>query len=99
MPPAGIVVDVSDAVMTVVRAGGGIGISPTHLAAPYVRRGEIVPVLADFAVNAFNVTALWPDSRRASPNVKAFIAFLAELFPSPAPWDVDVLGVARIAAR
>jgi hypothetical protein len=35
----------------------------------------------------FAITALWPESRRSSPNVKAFIAFLIELFPSTPPWD------------
>lgn len=90
VPRTGIVVDVSDAVMEAVAGGGGIGISPTYIAAPYVKRGEVVPVLAEHAVDLHSVTALWPESRRASPSVKAFVAFLAELFPSPAPWDVVV---------
>jgi DNA-binding transcriptional LysR family regulator len=78
---------VSDAVATVLAAGGGIGISPTYIAASYVARGMLVPILADFAVDRFAVTALWPESRRGSPNVRAFLAFLDEVFPSPAPWD------------
>jgi len=86
-PHAGIVADFSDAVAAVLVAGGGIGISPTYIAAPHVARGALVPVLQDFAVDRSVFTALWPESRRGSPNVKAFLAFLDEVFPSPAPWD------------
>lgn len=88
LPDAGIVVDVSDAVAAILAAGGGIGISPTYIAAPYVRRGELVPVLTPFMLSdKFDITALWPESRRGNPNVKAFVGFLGEVFPTPAPWD------------
>ena len=87
IPEAHMTIDVSDAVGAVLAAGGGIGISPTYVAAPYVRRGELVPVFPEYAVDRFVITALWPESRRGSPNVKAFLDFLAELFPSPTPWD------------
>ena len=86
-PNAGIVTDFSDAVAAVLVAGGGIGISPTYIAAPYVERGLLVPVLQEFALERSVITALWPESRRSNPNVKAFLAFLGEVFPSPAPWD------------
>jgi len=86
-PAPGIVIDVSDAVAAALAAGGGIGISPTYIAAPYVARGQLVPILTAFAVDRFPVTALWPESRRGSPNVRAFLAFLEEVFPTPAPWD------------
>lgn len=90
IPPAGIIVDFSDAVAKVLAAGGGIGISPHYVAAPYVARGELVPLLTDFAVERFRFAALWPESRRSNPNVKAFAAYLAELFPSPLPWDTEI---------
>jgi len=86
-PDAAFTVDASDAVAALVAAGGGIGISPHYVAAAYVRRGELVPVLPQFTVERFAITALWPESRRGSPNVKAFTAFLLELFPATPPWD------------
>ncbi|WP_407521497.1 LysR family transcriptional regulator [Methylobacterium oryzisoli] len=86
-PEAGIVTDSSDAVAAIMEAGGGIGISPTYIAAPHVARGALVPILRDFAVERSVITALWPESRRGNPNVKAFLGFLAEVFPSPTPWD------------
>ena len=95
VPDAPITIDVSDAVAAVVVAGGGIGLSPTYIAAPYVKRGELVPVMYEFAPARHPLTALWPESRRGNPNVKAFVAFLAEVFPSPAPWDQHIEAVAR----
>jgi DNA-binding transcriptional LysR family regulator len=87
IPDAGIVTDVSDAVAAIVAAGGGIGISPTYLAAAYVERGALVPVLREFAVQRSTIMALWPETRRTSPNVKAFLSFLAEVFRAPTTWD------------
>jgi DNA-binding transcriptional LysR family regulator len=89
-PSAGIVTGFSDAVATIPVAGGGIGISQTYIAAPYVERGALVPVLREFAVKRSVITALWPESRRGNPNVKAFLALLDDVFPSLAPWDMLV---------
>ncbi|WP_213773891.1 LysR family transcriptional regulator [Bradyrhizobium sp. dw_78] len=80
VPPSGIIVDVSDALVATLAAGGGIGISATFIAAPYVARGELVPVLPEFAVERHNITALWPESRRANPAVRAFLTLLQEVF-------------------
>lgn len=87
IPDAAIITDVSDAVATVIASGAGIGVTPTFVAAPYVRRNELVPVLQDFVVPRTSITALWPESRRGNPNVKAFVAFLGEVFPPNPPWD------------
>jgi DNA-binding transcriptional LysR family regulator len=87
VPQAGIVIDSSDAVLAALAAGAGIGISPTYLTASHIRAGLLVPVLVKFAVERASITALWSESRRSSPNVKAFLNFLYEVFPSPTPWD------------
>lgn len=76
VPSSAVIVDVSEAVIATVVAGGGIGISAAFIAAPYVARGELVPVLADHAVERHNITALWPESRRTNPAVRAFLAHL-----------------------
>jgi DNA-binding transcriptional LysR family regulator len=80
MPPSGIVVDVSDALVATLVAGGGIGVCATFMAAPYVARGELAPVLSDFVVERHTITALWPESRRANPAVRAFLTRLQEVF-------------------
>jgi len=79
-PPSGAVIDVSDAVIATLVAGGGIGISATFIAAPYVARGALVPILSDFAVEQHKITALWPESRKANPAVRAFLDLLEEIF-------------------
>lgn len=79
-PVAGIVTDVSDAVAAMLAAGGGIGISPTYVAAPYLKSGALVPVLQAYTGERSSIVALWPQSRRSSPAVKAFVAFLTDVF-------------------
>ncbi|TWB13003.1 LysR family transcriptional regulator [Nitrospirillum bahiense] len=86
-PNAGVTVDASDGVSAVLVGGGGIGISATYIAAPHVARGELVPILEAYSVERTAVTALWPESRRGSPNVKAFLSFLADLFNGPKSRD------------
>jgi DNA-binding transcriptional LysR family regulator len=76
VPKAGIMADVSDAVVAAIAAGGGIGVTATYLAAPYVARGELVPVLADYAVERHNIIALWPANRGANPAVRVFLDWL-----------------------
>jgi DNA-binding transcriptional LysR family regulator len=80
VPPSGIVVDASEALVATLAAGGGIGITATFIAAPHVARGALVPILSEFAVERHNVTALWPESRRANPTVRAFLTLLKEIF-------------------
>ncbi|WP_043367397.1 LysR family transcriptional regulator [Belnapia sp. F-4-1] len=86
-PETGIITDLSDAVAAILEAGGGIGMSPTYVAATYVKRGTLVPVLPEFQVERSVITALWPESRQGSPNVRAFVALLEEIFPSSPPWE------------
>jgi DNA-binding transcriptional LysR family regulator len=77
-PASHIIVDVSEAVVATLVAGGGIGISASFVAAPYVARGELVLVLGDFAVEREIINALWPSSRRTNPAVRAFLEHLRE---------------------
>lgn len=78
--PSTIVSDVSEALVATMVAGGGIGVTASFVAAPYVARGELVPLLVDFAVESDNITALWPESRRTNPAVRAFLARLQTVF-------------------
>lgn len=80
VPPSGIIVDASEAVMAMIAEGAGIGMGADFMVAPWVKRGELVPVLSEFAVERHNITALWPESRRTNPTVRAFLAHLVELF-------------------
>jgi len=79
-PPSGTTVDASDALVAVLAADGGIGMAATFVTAPYVARGELVPVLSDFSVERHNITAVWPESRRTNPAVRAFLTVLHRTF-------------------
>lgn len=50
----------------------------TFVTAPYVARGELV--LPRYAVERDAITALWPESRRTNPAVRAFLALLRTTF-------------------
>lgn len=80
LPSSGIIVDASEAVIASVAAGAGIGMLTSFMAAPRVERGELIPVLSDFAVERHNITAVWPESRRTNPAVRAFLKELVRLF-------------------
>lgn len=80
-PDPVIAVDSMDSLAAIVAAGGGIGILAEFIAAPYIKRGELVPVLEQFALKRAPISAIWPESRKANPNVRAFLNYLYEVFP------------------
>jgi len=78
VPSSGIVVDASEGVMTAVAAGAGIGMATNFAATAWVKRAQLTPILSEFAVERHNVTAVWPQSRRTNPTVRAFIKMLID---------------------
>ena len=79
LPSSPVVVDASEAVLAAMVAGAGIGIAASFMAAPRVKRKELIPILSGFAVQRHNITAIWPESRRSNPAVRAFLDMLIEL--------------------
>jgi DNA-binding transcriptional LysR family regulator len=79
VPSSGVIVDASEAVIATIAAGGGVGMGTSFMVTPWVKRGELVPVLSNFAVERQNITAVWPESRRANPAVRAFLNVLTEV--------------------
>ena len=79
VPSSGIVVDASEAVLAAISAGAGIGMATSFMANAWVKRGALVPVLSDYAVDRHNITALWPESRRSNPAMRAFLNALVAL--------------------
>lgn len=67
--------------------GAGIAYLPTVLAAPYVRSGELVQVLAGYAPPQLWMSAVYPTSHRSTARLKTFLDFVARRFPSEPPWD------------
>jgi DNA-binding transcriptional LysR family regulator len=79
VPSSGIIVDASEAVIATIAAGAGIGMATSFMASAWVSRGALVPVLANYSVSRHNITALWPESRRSNPAVRAFVDTLVGL--------------------
>ncbi len=80
MPASAITVDASDALVSTLLSGAGIGMTSTLLAAPHVERGTLVPVLEAYSAERRAITAVWPESRRNSPAVRAFLEVLTARF-------------------
>jgi DNA-binding transcriptional LysR family regulator len=80
IPPSKITTDTSEALIAMLAADGGIGMGASFVTAPYVARGDLIPVLGDFAVERSGITALWPESRRTNPAVRAALEMLQEAF-------------------
>ena len=80
VPSSAIIVDASEAIIATIAAGAGIGMATSFMAAPWVDRGQLIPVLSDFSVERHNITAVWPESRRTNPAVRAFLSILMESF-------------------
>ncbi len=78
VPASGIIVDASEAVIAAIAAGGGIGVGANFMTSAWIARGALVPVLSEFAVERHNVTAIWPESRRSNPAVRALIDLLVD---------------------
>ncbi|AUH01322.1 LysR substrate-binding domain-containing protein [Pectobacteriaceae bacterium CE70] len=76
--PSAVVADASEGVLATIAAGTGIGMASSFMAASWLERGELIPVLPAFAVKRHNLTVLWPESRRANPAVRAFLDLLFE---------------------
>jgi DNA-binding transcriptional LysR family regulator len=69
-----------------LRLGLGIAAVPDFMTARFVRRGDLVRVLPEYAGEESGVYAVYPHRRLLSGRVRAFIDHLAELW-SPAPWQ------------
>jgi len=69
--------------------GLGIALSPTFIASEAIRRGNLVPVLADYEWPVSPAWAVYPPTRHLNYRVRAFIDFLAERFSGTPQWYRD----------
>jgi len=77
----------SDALFHAALDGLGIAKLSTYLANDAIEDGRLVRVLPDYAEDASDVLAIYPNRRNLSPNVRAFVDFLAEQFGKVPPWE------------
>ena len=69
--------------------GLGIVIQPAFLASEAIRRGNLVPILANYEWPKSPAYAVYPPTRHLSYRVRAFIDFLVERFSGTLQWDRD----------
>jgi DNA-binding transcriptional LysR family regulator len=57
--------------------GLGIAMEPTFVVGQAIRRGELIPILTDWALATVPLHAVYPANRHIAAKVKTFVAFLA----------------------
>ena len=69
--------------MRMVRAGAGITIGNDHFAEPYVKSGELVPVLDDWRLPSVDAWAVFPGRRLMPARTRVFLDALEAKFSGP----------------
>jgi DNA-binding transcriptional LysR family regulator len=80
-------VDNGDALRRVALLGHGIVFLPTYLVGEDLHRGRLVRILREEVSLEASAFAIYPESRHASPKVRALIDYLAEALGPEPPWD------------
>lgn len=81
--------------------GMGFTQGPDFILAPYVARGELVPVLADEPPRTIPIYAVYPSRRHLSAKVRSFVAFMIEWLaatPQGLARESERAGAVRAAA-
>lgn len=84
-----------------VRAGLGLAILPTFLAADSILAGDVVPVLQDYAPCGGRISAVYRKTVGTPPRIKVLVDHLIEEIGEPARWDTQLInsGLVRVQAR
>jgi len=77
----------------------GIVCVPTLVATDAILNGQLKVVLGEFALGAFNLSAIYPRTQRATFKLKLFIETLAASFAGEPPWDRALIARAMIPER
>ncbi len=83
IPPGRATANSPDLLIRLARAGAGIAIVKHHFADPYVRSGELVPVLADWQSPAVDAWAVFPGRRLMPARTRVFLDALEAKFSGP----------------
>jgi len=83
IPPARATANSPELLMRLARAGAGITAGNDHFAEPYVRNGELVPVLSDWKLPPVGAWAVFPGRRLMPARTRVFLDTLAAKFSGP----------------
>ncbi|WP_024303695.1 LysR family transcriptional regulator [Pseudogulbenkiania sp. MAI-1] len=70
-----------------VKQGLGIGWRSTWEIAGELKRGELITVLDEFAVPAYDIQAVYPQQRYLPAKVRFFIDYLKKIYNTPGYWE------------
>ncbi len=71
--------DSNDVIIDAGLAGAGLVQLHTYMAEPYLRSGQLVQVLSEFAAEGPPISVLFPSNRHLAPKVRVFIDFVADI--------------------
>lgn len=74
--------DSSDVIIDAGVAGAGFVQLHRYMAEPYLKSGQLVQVLGEYAATGTPISVLFPSSRHLAPKVRVFIDFVASLLKS-----------------
>jgi DNA-binding transcriptional LysR family regulator len=80
MPPGRATANSPELLLRLARSGAGIAAVADHFVAPYVRTGELVPVLTEWHLPRVSSWAVFPGRRLMPARTRAFLDALAEEF-------------------
>jgi DNA-binding transcriptional LysR family regulator len=83
IPPGRATANSPDLLMRLARQGAGITAVAHHFAEPYVRNGELEPVLAEWSLPAAPAWAVFPGRRLMPARTRAFLDTLEAEFAGP----------------
>jgi len=82
-PPARVLANAPELLLGLARQGQGIAAVADHFAAPHVDRGELMPVLAGWALPRAHAWAVFPGRRLMPARTRVFIDALETAFSGP----------------
>lgn len=78
----------SEAILEAARAGHGIALLSTWLAAEDLRAGKLVEVLPEMTTQGFPIHAVWPRTQHLAPKVRVVVDELVRRFLPRPPWEL-----------
>jgi DNA-binding transcriptional LysR family regulator len=89
IPPGRATANSPDLLIRLARSGSGIAVVKHHFAEPYVRNGELVPVLPDWQVPPVDAWAVFPGRRLMPARTRVFLDTIAAKFSGPECAAID----------
>ncbi len=90
VPPGRATANSPDLLIRLARAGAGIAEVKDHFAEPYIRSGELVPVLPDWQLPPVDAWAVFPGRRLMPARTRVFLDALQAKFTGPECQAIEV---------